>query len=222
MSQDFINEESGTIEEVTEERAEKALQEVIEGARYFEAPGLGRLKIRFPTNAEKRKADLEYAKTFSDLLDSGIKTNREMEKLLRERKIWTEEDDKAIEEKDREIQGHLLLLSKTKTKSKREEIRKKIAQLREELFALHQEKQAFLTNTVESKAEEARFAYLIHACTYNADTDERVWKTVEDFNNEENQEGVVQVIYQFMTFLRGLPADFLEYLPENESDDEEE
>lgn len=209
-------------EEITEEKAQEVFDEIIEGSRIFEAQGFGHVKIRFPTNAEKRRADIEYSKAFSELLDTGIKTNKEMEKILRDRGIWGDEEERLVSETELEINKNLLLLKKAKTKKRKEELRKTLSDLRQKLFDLQQQKQSFFQQTVESKAEEARFGYFLYCCTSNAETNKPLWKTFEEFQEEENQAGVLDITYQFMTFVRGLPADFLEHLPEDAFDEDEE
>lgn len=208
--------------EFDDEKAQKLMDEINDGKRIFDAKGFGRVQVRFPTSTERRKADLEYSKAFSELLDTGIKTNREMEKLLESRGIWTKEDEAAVDKKQNEINQKLMLLGKAKTKKRKQEIREEIGQIREELFLLQQQKQSFFNETVESKAEEARFGYLIYCCAENAETGKPLWKSYDEFQDEENQEGVLQITYQFMTFIRGLPVDFLDYLPEAMLTDDEE
>lgn len=210
-----------TEDEITDEKAQELLDEITEGTRIFTADGFGKVKIRFPTTAEKRKADIQYSMAFNEYLEMGLKTTREMEKILRDRGIWTDEDDAAITKKEKELEQKLLLLSKAKTKKRKREIREEIAAVREELLELNQQKQGFYANTVESKAEEVRLAYLMYTCTSDALTDKPLWNSFEEYNDEENQAGVIDIAYQFMTFLRGLPADFLSYLPEAMLDDEE-
>lgn len=216
-----VNKES---QEMTNKEKREKMVEVQTGKRVFDTDKYGLLSIRFPKVEENRLADWEYSKVFQQAVMDDIPTNREMEELIKRKKLWTEEDDKKIEDIRLDIEKQLTLLSKMETEKNMKPIEDKINALRDEIFALQQEKQKYYNNTAESKADEAKMSFLIYKCTQVADTGKRLWETYGDFKEEEDQTTVNQIVYQFLTFINGLPADFLSNPSEvtGETTDEED
>jgi hypothetical protein len=206
-------------EETVAEKREKMV-EVQTGKRIFETQKYGLIQIRYPKVEENRLADWEYSKVFQQAILDGIPTIREMETLIKERKLWTQEDDDKIQKLRDDIDAQMVLLSKMESDNAIAQVTVKIEELREKLFALQQEKQKYFNNTAEAKADEAKMSFLIHKCTHNADGNRAIWKTYDDFKNEEDQATVNMIVYQFLTFINGLPADFL-YIPSDEDGETE-
>lgn len=185
------------------------MAEVKTGRRVFNSEKYGLLQIRYPKVEENRLGDWEYSKVFQQAVMDDIPTNREMEELIKKRKLWTNKDDEKIDKIREEIQKQLTILSKMESEKNMLPIRMKIDELQEEIFGLQQEKQKYFNNTAEAKADEAKMSFLIHKCTEFAEDGKPVWKTYSDFKNEEDQQTVNMIVYQFLTFINGLPADFL-------------
>lgn len=209
-------------EKYTEQEMREKMIEIKTGRRVFDTEKYGLLQIRFPKVEENRLADWEYSKVFNQAVLDGIPTNKEMQRLIEERQLWTEQDEKKIQDLKEEISKQIVVLSKMGEGTKNfEKTQAKIDELRAELFQLQHEKQKYFNNTAESKADEAKLSFLIHKCTEFAETGKPVWATYADFKNEEDQETVNIVVYQFMTFINGLPADFL-LMPSTGSNEESE
>ncbi|MNS45878.1 hypothetical protein D3C72_783570 [compost metagenome] len=85
----------------------------------------------------------------------------------------------------------------------------KIAEIRSQIISLQQERQRYFNNTAEAKADEAKMSFLIYKCTEVADTGKPLWDSYKEFKNESDQETVNHIVYQFITFINGLPAEFL-------------
>jgi hypothetical protein len=195
--------------EMSNKEKREKMVEVQTGKRVFDSEKYGLLQIRYPKVEENRLADWEYSKVFNQACMDDIPTNREMEELIKRKKLWTSEDDEKIEKIREEIEKQLVLLSKMESEKAIAPIESKIKALRDEMFGLQQERQRYFNNTAEAKADEAKMSFLIHKCTEYADTGKPVWPTYDDFKNEEDQETVNLIVYQFLTFINGLPADFL-------------
>jgi hypothetical protein len=195
--------------EMSNKEKREKMVEVQTGRRVFDTEKYGLLQIRYPKVEENRLADWEYSKVFQQAVMDDIPTNREMEETIKKKKLWTSKDDERIEQIREEINKQLVLLSKMETEKNMLPIETKINELRDEMFGLQQEKQKYFNNTAEAKADEAKMSFLIHKCTEYADTNKPVWTTYKDFKEEEDQTTVNLIVYQFLTFINGLPADFL-------------
>jgi hypothetical protein len=209
-------------QEMTNKEKREKMVEVQTGKRAFDTEKYGLLQIRFPKVEENRLADWEYSKVFMQACNDDIPTNREVEELIKRKRLWTEEDDNKIDEIRAQIDVQVVLLSKMETEKNKKPIEDKINALRQEIFNMQQERQKYFNNTAESKADEAKMSFLIHKCTEYADTGKAVWVTYKDFKEEEDQATVNEIVFQFLTFINGLPADFLSNPSEVEGETVEE
>ena len=166
------------------------------------------MQVRFPKVEENRRAEWEFSKILNEAILDGIPTNREMEKMLRDRKIWTEEDDNKIINFDKQIEAQIAMLEKMTEDKAIEQVQTTINRLRNEQMILQSERQRFFQQTAESKAEEAKLSFLVYKCAMNADTEEPVWKTYEDFKNEEDQITANQIALTFLSLIHGLDINF--------------
>lgn len=207
---------------MTNKEKREKMTEVQTGRRVFDSEKYGLLQIRYPKVEENRLADWEYSKVFNQACMDDIPTNREMDELIKKKKLWTSKDDERISKIQEDIEKQLVLLSKMESAKAIAPIESKINALRDEMFGLQQEKQRYFNNTAEAKADEAKMSFLIHKCTEFADTSKPVWVTYADFKNEEDQTTVNLIVYQFLTFINGLPADFLIDPSETEGETVEE
>lgn len=195
--------------ELSNKEKRESMVEVQTGYRVFDTEKYGLLQIRYPKVEENRLADWEYSKVFQQAIMEDIPTNREMEDVIKRKKLWTKEDDEKIDKLNEEINKQIVVLSKLESEKAIAPVEAKIADLRNEIFQLQQQRQFYFNNTAESKADEAKMSFLIHKCTEYAESGKPVWKSYEDFKNEGDQITVNQIVYQFLTFINGLPADFL-------------
>lgn len=150
-----------------------------------------------------RLGDQLYFEEKTRLLDEGkLKTNMEMGKLLQERGLWTDEDEKRIDELRKHIQeyfkerdylisNYLGMKEKYREKEK-EEIQKfdvAVIAAFDELTGKLAEKTSLFGGTVESTAlEKQAIGFLIGAVCFDKGEEEynpenRVWKDINDFEN---------------------------------------
>jgi chorismate mutase len=209
-------------QEMTNKEKREKMVEVQTGKRVFDTEKYGLLQIRFPLVEENRLADWEYSKVFHQAIMDEIPTNKEVEAMIKKRNLWTEEDEEKIADLRSKIDVQLVLLSKMETEKNMKPIQDKIDELRQEIFQLQQERQKFFNNTAEAKADEAKMSFLISRVTEYADTGKKVWEKYNDFKDEPDQATVNDIVMQFLTFINGLPADFLTNPSEVEGETVEE
>lgn len=188
----------------------EALEETITGAKTFEVNGFGLVKVRFPTIEESNIADYHYTKTYNKAIMDDIPTNEEMEKIIRKKGLWTEEDDKKLEELDKKIAETTSALNKIKGEKAKEPYYEELNRLHNERMALRNKRNSYFNYTAESLAEQQRIAYLTWACSYNAETNKRLWPTFEDFKKETNQRAVADIAFHLLSLLMGLDDKILQ------------
>jgi hypothetical protein len=204
-----------------EQESREQMTEIKTGRRVFDTKK-GLIQIRFPKVEENRLADWEYSKVLHQAIKDEIPTNKQMTKMIDELGLWGKEDEDKIAKLQEEIQKQITILDKMAEGSKNaDSVEEKIAELRQQIIVLQQERQRLYNNTAESKADEAKMSFLIYKCTEVADTGKPLWASYDAFKNEGDQETVNMIVYQFLTFINGLPADFLQEASASEEDEVE-
>lgn len=139
--------------------------------------GNSRLRIKkdltlivYPLTVEKNFfAQETYGDSYDDALFSGVYTRKEMLKILKERKVWTEEQDEELSEiansldklKERFFDNFFLPVSK--------QIRKEIQDLEREQLRLHEIKHANDHLDCEGIASYSRWSWIIENSTFCED-----------------------------------------------------
>ena len=205
---------------VSDEQAQKLMDELKSGKRYFEAQEpYNRLYVRTPTVDENQEASLVYAKIFNKAILQGIEPSDSLEKKLVEKGII--EDYSAKDSEMSKAQANLIkseaLLSKFESSNKSKQVKKiarKVADARNEILEVNSKRQNLLSNSADNRADEVRNGFLISRVTHYSDTDERVWETYADFLSETDYLLVGRVTFEFLTFSYGLSSAYMENFPE--------
>tara|TARA_A100001515_G_scaffold144720_2_gene149714 strand:+ start:2405 stop:3289 length:885 start_codon:yes stop_codon:yes gene_type:complete len=176
--------------------------------------------VKKPTNDQLKEADIHKAKAWNKAFREGVMTKAEVEKIMVERGIWSEEKSKV----EARLTQEILELEKRlyrgdgkaapKLSDGRDiaiEMRKKRIELRD----LISERLAADDNTAESLADNARFDFLVYKCSYNGDTDQPLFPSYEDYNNRGSSRVAVTSAQLLARMIYDLDSDFEDKLPEN-------
>ena len=176
--------------------------------------------VRKPTNGDLTRAEKIRVKSWSKFRsDSDIMSKVQLNRYLKEKGIWDqgkEKQKKALEKELAELQEKLSRPGKKKVKLS--EARKTAINLRKkrvEYRDLIAEKIELESNTTESLADNARFDYLVTCCTFYKDSDEKVYNTVTDYENDSSDLSFTAAA-ALGQLLYGLTDSFEATLPENE------
>jgi predicted DNA-binding protein len=195
--------------EVTEDQRREALNKILNSFSRMETERWGTIVFRHPTIDESARADMQYSKSFQNLVEEGVRTNAQWRKWMREQGVFTREDEKRIRTLGQEMQALSTALVDTEGDEAREAIEKQIEDISDEMQELYMEQQAFLQHSAESKAEEGRLMQLILCCVENEDG-EPIWPNQEALLAEDNDQQTIEVTAGLMRFLRGIPLELLE------------
>jgi hypothetical protein len=168
--------------------------EEIDGKKY---------KFVFPTMGESTEADMEYSKGYTNALKAGLWPRVKMERHVAENSLWSDEDNKKLDDKNMEFQE---LVTKTFSAVKNEEkqkLREALAATKNELMSLIILKQSLFNNTAESKADEAKVLSLVPKCVLNEDGS-KIWDSPESFQKEKNTGLAVELAHIFVSFISDL------------------
>lgn len=179
-----------------------------------------KLVFRQPTYEEITEADKIYASKISELIRENTKgrlvLRQEVNKFMRESGLWTEKDEKELQEAHNYILDALGKLKKGGTKlTEGRQLAISIMDKRREIFNLNR-KFNFLDNaTIESVAENEKNDYLVYAGTEYADTNERYWNSFEDMKGDKLSTAYDKAANVAVTVLYNVNTDFESDLPES-------
>lgn len=174
-----------------------------------------RFSVRKATNKEIEESDVEYSKAFFKALKNGLPTRMVLSNVLASSGAWTEDNDKEIDEIDRQVS---LLSTRTGVnKEEKDKIDKKISELDDKASTLRRIRNSYFSHCVESLASDAQRDYIVSCVTEYADNSERVWKDYDSFINEKDGNVLFRATYEYLMLSNDVPSS----LP-NEDETEEE
>lgn len=176
--------------------------------------------VKKPTNDQLKEADIHKAKAWNKAFREGVMTKAEVEKIMVERGIWSEEKSKVEARLTQEILELEKKLYRGDGKaapklSDGRDIALEMRQKRIELRDLISERLAADDNTAESLADNARFDFLVYKCSYNGDTNQPLFPSYEEYNNRGSSRIAVASAQLLARMIYDLDSDFESKLPEN-------
>ena len=176
--------------------------------------------VKKPTNEVLKDADIYKAKAWNKAFKEGVMTKAEVEKVMVERGIWSEEKSKREQILTREILDLEKVLYRGDGKARPKlsdgrDIALKMRSKRIELRDLIQERISMDDNTAESIADNSRFDYLVFACSYNEETGERLFESYDDYNSKGSSKVAISAAQLLARMVYDLDSDFEDKLPEN-------
>lgn len=174
------------------------------------------LLVRSPSLQDQREATKVYNTAFSDALKAKAVVRAKLDDLLVEQGLW---DDKKqfqftalqskILENERKLAKGGIPLNEAK------KIALDMRKDREELRDLISVKTNLDTHTAEGQADNARFNYLVSACTVYNDNKKPYFASYDEYLNKSSDPVAIQAAQHLAGMLYGLENNYEEKLPEN-------
>jgi urease accessory protein UreF len=189
---------------------QESYDEAKSGERIVSARGFGQVSVRFPNSREKQLGEIEYAKSFTDLIDTNMKTRAEMEDVLVKRGIWSEKEEQQLEKLHKNLSDVLEKVAKANSPKASEKARENASSIRKQIRDMQEKRDIYMSNTIEAKADDVRMGFLVSRVATHIETGERVWKDYNAFVDEKNQDGLYDIVLAFIAMVNGIPSSFLE------------
>ena len=174
--------------------------------------------VKKPSNAVMSAAQRKGALIWTQCIQEGVMTKKELEKILDDRGIWTKDKAKEqvkiltdISKLEKELflgRGEILKTSEGK------EIAIQMRRKRIELRDLLAEKVSLEQNTAESLSDNAKFDYIVSQCTFD-EHEQPVYNGIDDYSNRSDDPIAYAAAQALATMLYSLDKDFEMKLPEN-------
>lgn len=174
--------------------------------------------IKKPSSIDVAEADKIYAKTVADLLtsDGNYMLASQLEKYLREKNIWTDEDDKEVISLEAKIAEAEKKLSKGGISlSEGRKIAISMTDYRLAIMDKMSKRQALDDITIEALSKEERFDYLIYSCTINNLENKNYWETFESLKEDKLSSVYVKARENLLSLIFDVSTQIEKSLPEN-------
>jgi len=128
------------------------------------------------------RGDFIYREYFSKAMRAGVMTNAEALKILKDREIWGEEQEKEVVS----LQVKLIELENKLSKEEKKDadslaVYNQIKQVRRDLESANNVRSNVLNNTAESMAAEMRTQFFSSECVVYNNTGDKVFDGLKDF-----------------------------------------
>lgn len=172
--------------------------------------------VRNPTLQDQKEATKVYNTAFTEALKSKAVVRAKLDDLLVEQGLW----DDAKQMRFSTLQAQILEGERKLAKggiplAQAKEEALKMRKLREDLRDLIAVKTNLDTHTAEGQADNARFNYLVSACTVYNDNKKPYFSSYEDYNSKSGDVVSVLAAQNLAGMLYGLDNDYEDKLPEN-------
>lgn len=172
--------------------------------------------VRSPSLQDQREATKIYNQSFTEALKSKAIVRAKLDDLLVDQGLWDESKQNRFAKLQSEIlEGEKKLAKGGISLKEAKEQALKMKKTREELRELITVKTNLDTHTAEGQADNARFNYLVSACTVYSDTKKPYFSSYEDYNNRASETVAILGAQNLANMLYGLDNDYEEKLPEN-------
>ncbi len=171
------------------------------------------LLLQHPLPQDNRVAGYFYSKALEEAEVLGLPSIEEMERTIKARGLYTEEDTARIAELRSRVEGQRVILAKTtRVRARQDRLVEIIKQLEEQIEELELKKEISLEFTKERKAAEQKFLYLTWRGTLDLFTGKRFWETWDDFQKEPDYIFRKRVFLDHIIFIHGLKPEILRTL----------
>ncbi len=180
-----------------------------------------KLAVKRPDHRTQQAAQLVYNRAFREAVKpsdgkSGSIVRASLESVLRDQKLW----DDAKQAQFTKLNQALLEGERKLAKGgiKASEAREVAIQMRRDRWDLRQlltERNSLDLHTAEAQAENARFNYIVSACTVYPDTGKPFWKSEDDYLAGSSDDVALKAASAMGNLVYNLDEKFEEKLPEN-------
>ena len=199
--------------ELTYEELEELITVISSGKKIIYIEEIKDIFIfKYPSNDSKLIADSIYHKYYNLAIEDGLMPIAEVEKLIMDRGVFTEEDESKIEKLKGQLKAQQVLLSKTlKVKANQDRIKKTMQGLTSQINEILHKKHSKLVMSADTKATEEKNSYLCWACTFNIN-DKRIWETFDEFSDSRETIKQSFIMSYFLNFVNGLEIETVRYM----------
>jgi hypothetical protein len=173
--------------------------------------------VNSPSSNDQKEANKVYNTAFTDALKSKAVVRARLDDLLVDQGLWDDSKQLKFEELQRKILENEKELAKGGISlSQARKLALEMRENRSELRELISVKTNLDTHTAEGQADNARFNFLVSACSFYKDGNKKVFNNYEDYLNRQNEKVSIKAAQTLANMIYGLDNDYENNLPENQ------
>ncbi len=169
--------------------------------------------IKNPTHEEVMICDMEYKRLFSLAVREGVMTVAEANKQMKETGAWAEEDTKEVSKYMASLAiMEIKLRDREGEQTELDKLANEATVMRNKLMFKMRIQTEILDKTAEGIGEQAKIYKSIRYCLVDAETKDRVFDDVDEFEefNEENPSAISYIYRKTYLYEHGLDEDIAE------------
>jgi hypothetical protein len=178
--------------------------------------------VKYPTPQQFKDAQLASITAFKEAVDAGAMTREGIDDYMKSTGMWTDEKQTEFDRLTKLIaegESQLARGGKTKdgkkfTKTEARQLALDMKKWRMEQLLLLAKRRELDEYTVQGRAENTRFDYLVSECCYNEDKT-RVFKDLQDYIDKSDEPYASAAASELSSMLYGIDKDFEKNKPEN-------
>ena len=167
-----------------------------------------------PTAQDEAQAKFQQSKTFSQAIQNGACLRLHLDKVLKDRGIWNDNDTKEVEELSNKVTKNLEILEEGGIDiMEARRIAIETGKLRMQVVEKLSITRDHISLTAEGQADDAYFDCLVANCCFNEDGT-KVFKSYEDYISKSNEDYAPVLAKELSNLIYG-GNDFIKSLDEN-------
>jgi hypothetical protein len=172
--------------------------------------------IRSPSTKDQKEASKVYNQAFSDAIKSKAIVRAKIDELLKEQGLWDDEKQLQLDKLQSEISYRERKLAEGGISLKdAKKIALEIRNIRADIRELISVKMSLDNNTAEGQADNAKFNYLVSACTVYKENNQPYFRSLEDYLEKASSEVALKAAQTMANMMYGLDSNYEANLPEN-------
>lgn len=174
------------------------------------------LSIVSPSLKDQKEAGKIYNNAFTEALKSRAVVRARLDDLLVDQGLWDDNKQQKFDTLQKEVlDGEKRLAKGGISLKEAREIAIQMKNVREEIRDLISVKTNLDTHTAEGQADNAKFNYLVYACTVYKGTQNKYFKSYEDYIERSGEPASILAAQKLANMIYGLEEDYESKLPEN-------
>lgn len=173
-------------------------------------------QVRMPSVADQKEANKVYNQAFTDALKAKAVVRAKLDDLLMDQGLW----DATKQAEFNRLQSEILENERKLAKggialSEAKRLALAMREARDKIRSLISVKTNLDTYTAEGQADNARFNYLVSACTVYNNTNNKVFSSLENYLERSTEQVAVLAAQNLANLMFSLDNDYESTLPEN-------
>jgi hypothetical protein len=169
--------------------------------------------FKYPPRSTVLRAELEESRATYKAKGFKILSEVEMDALMREKGIWSEVDDEKVTDiQEKIVKWTLKTQDPDISPNSKQYAKELILKLEEDLFKTEVRRERMMAQTVERKARQAKYDFMLWACSWDPDTNRRCWDNYLTFCEKVEVNLKNQILSEFLKYLVGHNTEEIRYI----------